>query len=382
MATILPPVLSTQANAQHRNVFLWSTHDAHICMSWRVDEFNEITITTMYRWFDAVKKDSSYERFYGAELESIYPVDVKRDDAPLSYIVRQKGPRLLRNSKAVLMAGHYGLYEPGREIPSVLRLLLDMEASFAMYGVELGQSDPPLAAFTTLSSTLSHAALLRDQQCMLTGIPPAASDPLQVTWIVPPQMCYLLAEDRHERNQLDRGIAEEEKKYQICQLAMVLENCLTMTKDVAVLFKQNKVGIDVDDNYKIICFDMRDGDTMCLKTHFKPPFAQSGLIEKLLRAHFVRCLTTNTCDGDVRDDFPEEATKDFLDRVEFYEIADELDLNELQMKVFRKEWDTGLGKVIQQWVRERGEFEEKDGVIWNDIRTGEDERLTGSKLYA
>ncbi|RDB20728.1 hypothetical protein Hypma_012128 [Hypsizygus marmoreus] len=350
----LPPVLSKWAKAQHRNVFLWSTYGNNICMSWRVDELNPITVKTMYRWLDAAKKETGHARGYEDYSDSIYPVDVKRDYEPLSYSIKQNAPRLPRDSKDVLLAGHYGVYEPhGTQHQNLA--LDNWQESFALNTTSLEELDPPLASFIALSSTLSDAAISRDQRCMLTGIAPAADDSLQVTWILPPQLYYLIAENSRKRNRLEMDIDNPETQRQICELAMIVENCLTMTKGLAVLFNENRIGIDLDDNHRIVCFDIRDEVTMSVKTYLMRPVNEHGsLRDDFLRAHFVRCLVVNTCNGDVSDQFPENAMQHFLEQVGYPENVEDLGLNEKEMAEIRAEWDTEIGQVIQSWISERG----------------------------
>ncbi|KIL55951.1 hypothetical protein M378DRAFT_53709, partial [Amanita muscaria Koide BX008] len=101
-----------------------------------------------------------------------------------------------------------------------------------------------------------------------------------------------------------------------CDLSelMVVENIVSGRKDIVTLFWENKLGVDVEDHYRIILFEGSESlsSGAPLKSHLTlidGPYRPS---DRFLRLHFSRCLAVSVCRGDVMEDYKEQEIENFM----------------------------------------------------------------------
>jgi len=157
-----------------------------------------------------------------------------------------------------------------------------------------------LSVKASLTPPLIQQALDRDRQCIFSDFMPSCDfDGLVTTWIYPPFLGYELSDDPWL----------ESKYYQYtdaCGLSecMVVENVVSGRQDIVTLFWENKLGVDVEDNYRIILFEGSESLNIGapLKSHLTlidGPYRPS---DRFLRLHFRQCLAVSVCRGDVMEE--------------------------------------------------------------------------------
>ncbi|KAF8890519.1 hypothetical protein CPB84DRAFT_1397371 [Gymnopilus junonius] len=102
------------------------------------------------------------------------------------------------------------------------------------------------------------------------------------------------------------------------------KNCVVTVKEVAELFWNNQIAIDVDNDYGIVCFDKPSLDLSSpLLEQLIQVKAREAVDDTFLRAHFRYSLLVNIVGGGVFDDFTSKE---------------------------RGIWQEGIGKLVGQWV--------------------------------
>ncbi|KAJ7838709.1 hypothetical protein B0H13DRAFT_2367235 [Mycena leptocephala] len=125
-----------------------------------------------------------------------------------------------------------------------------------------------------MNTSLVAEGRARDvDQCVLTS-----GNDTTLKWIMPPALL---------QGVVDQAFVEE--------YAKSAANVITLSKEAAALFAQNKVGIDVDDANAIIRFQV----TCALESAASPP----GVSSNFLRLHFQHCLTVQLQGGDIKTEF-------------------------------------------------------------------------------
>jgi len=344
--------LSKKSLRQCRNVFIWCTKEHHVALGLHVDKNSPITIATVYRWVTtAVLHRARFHHWEEAERYTLHPVEV-RPSAVMTYSVHQNGHGLSRESQEIIAPGDYGLYTIGNPR---LYYFFDRDLSFAQLEKSVGSFCPPLSAKTSLTPSIIQQALSRDRQCIFSGSAPSGdSDVLVVTWIFPPFLGYKLSDD-HELE--DKYYSDPDG----CDLSelMTVENVVSGRKDIVALFWENKLGIDVEDNYRIIIFEGSDSlNGAPLKSHLTLTDGPNRPSDRFLRLHFDECLAVSVSCGDVMEDYREQEIEDFMEELGFFD--GEIDSNDLR-------WSTPLGMHVHAYLVRQRMAEEAEEAGDNDI---------------
>ncbi|KAF8816780.1 hypothetical protein BYT27DRAFT_7181235, partial [Phlegmacium glaucopus] len=329
-------VLSEKSTRQHRNVFIWCTRQDNLALGWRVSSDSPITVSTAYRWItNAVMYQASSHSWQEAERFTLFPVEV-RPTYVMTYSVHKYGAALSRESQEIIAPGDYGLYTPGNPI---LYPYFNPLHSFAGMERAVKKNSPSLSAKASLGASLIQQALDRDRQCIFSGVVPSyESDPLVATWVFPPFLGHKLSNDD----------TLESKYYanpDACDLSelMVVQNVVSGRKDIVALFWENKLGIDVDDNYRIIAFEGSENlnGNIPLKSHLTlidGPYRPS---DRFLRLHFNECLAVSVCRGDVWEDYEDQEIDLFMEGLGVFD-------NEIDPTDPR--WSTPLGSHVHAYL--------------------------------
>jgi len=123
----------------------------------------------------------------------------------------------------------------------------------------------------------------------------------------------------------------------------VATNVVSGRRDLIALFWDNKLGIDVDDGYRIIIFERpeRFKDDISPQTHLAlvdGPFRPS---DHFLRLHFKQCLAVSACRGDAREDYYDQEIDIFMEELGVFD--DEMDPTDPR-------WESPLGKEVYSYL--------------------------------
>ncbi|KAF8512700.1 hypothetical protein JB92DRAFT_2926698 [Gautieria morchelliformis] len=127
---------------------------------------------------------------------------------------------------------------------------------------------------------------------------------------------------------------------------MVVENVVSGRKDIVALFWENKLGVDVDDNYRIIIFEGSEllKNSAPLKSHLTLIDGPHRLSDRFLRLHFNECLVVCVCRGDVMEDYQEQEIENFMEELGVYD--GEIDTSDPR-------WSTPLGSHVHAYLLRR-----------------------------
>ncbi|KAF8624197.1 hypothetical protein AX17_007186 [Amanita inopinata Kibby_2008] len=296
--------LSEKSARQSRNVFIWCTAQRRVALGWRVSNDSSFTISTAYRWIKtAVEACSNGHSWKEAESYTLFPVEVKPNGV-LMYTVSKNGDALSRNSPDLILPGDYGLYAKDP------RLYYFFHPSHSFSAMERVVKVNSYLLFTKalLTPPIIQQALDRDQVCVFSG----ESTTRVASWIFPPFLGHKPSNDR----ELEREYYQNPNACDLSQF-MVLENVISGRSDLIALFWENKLGVDVDDNYRIIVFEGMECPSM-LQSHLilrdgvHPP-------DHFLRLHFKECLVVSVCRGDVLEDYEEGEIENFMEQLGVYD---------------------------------------------------------------
>ncbi|KAF8530517.1 hypothetical protein BU17DRAFT_79301 [Hysterangium stoloniferum] len=291
-------------------------------VGWRVDNNSPITASTAYRWItDAVLSRALYHAWEEAETYTLFPVEVRPNNV-LTYSVHKNGAALSRESQDIIVPGDYGLYAIGKNTISF--------HPFSSMEEVVEENSPLLSAKASLTAPIIQQALDRDRQCIFSGVVPSCgSDALVATW---------LSDDPWLEN----------KYYQnpdACDLSdlMVVDNVVSGRKDIVTLFWENKLGVDVEDDYRIILFEGSESlkSGVPLKSHMilvDGPYRPS---DRFLRLHFQECLAVSVGRGDVLEDYRDQEIEIFMEELGIYD--DEIDTGDPR-------WSTPLGSHVHAYL--------------------------------
>lgn len=331
-------VLSRKSTRQHRNVFIWCTESHSLALGWHVDKDSPITVSTAYRWItDAVLSQARSHTWEEAETYTLFPVEV-RPSMVLTYSVHKNGAGLSRESQDIIAPGDYGLYTIGTGDPALYFFFHPVQP-FSIMEEVVKENSPLLSVKASLTPRIIQQALDRDRQCIFSGVVPSCDfDALVATWVFPPFMGYKLSRDPWL----------ESKYYQdpdACDLSelTVVENIVSGRKDIVTLFWENKLGIDVEDHYRIILFEGSESlnNGTPLKSHLTlldGPYRPS---DRFLRLHFSRCLAVSVCRGDVMEDYKEQEIENFMEELGVYDG---------EINTGDPRWSTPLGSHVHAYL--------------------------------
>ncbi|KAF8890514.1 hypothetical protein CPB84DRAFT_1784744 [Gymnopilus junonius] len=343
-------MMSASAREKGANVFVWyrltqNIDKVRIC--WRADEHNPLTVAKLYRYVDTVVRED-----YGMQYQRwpyvLLAVDIEPSaDAIVRYRTRYKSdtPTLLaRGSDEVLEPGDYAFYMPERSKNSIPTLtFMRLRTFFAEYQALIVRY--PRLAFPPSTELRDAAFEMQRGKCLFTG---AAlnrdQDKTVAIWYLPPFFSYLVnITPYHERLDIHGEIIQNNN---LCEKLENIGNCLVTSQEIAELLWNNKVAVDVEDDYRIIYFDQRNPDTINFKSYLQFPNSPSQLNDDYIRGQFKYSLQRNIQGGDVRDDFALDAPEDFLESRNG-ELEEE---DEEEYDFTNEVWQTGMGKVVHDWL--------------------------------
>jgi len=318
-----------------------------VALGWRVDNSSPVTVSTAYRWITDAVMDYAGS-WKEAETYTLFPVEVRPGDV-LTYNVRKNGAGLSRESQDIIVPGDYGVYTIGDTAPY---LSFSLSTSFSGMVDAMKRVNPSILIKASLSPLIQQA-LDRDRECIFSGVVPSGDlDGLVATWVFPPFLGYEISDDPWLMN----------KYYQdtdACDMSelMVIENVVSGRKDIITLFWENKLGVDVEDNYRIIVFEGSEtliGGTP-LKSHLTLKDGPHRPSDRFLRLHFTRCLRVSVCRGDVLEDYEEQEIENFMDELGVFD--NEIDPGDPR-------WATPLGSHVHAYLVRQKMKEYADVDIW------------------
>jgi len=124
---------------------------------------------------------------------------------------------------------------------------------------------------------------------------------------------------------------------------MVIENVVSGRKDIVTLFWENKLGVDVEDDYRIILFDGSEclNSGTPLKSHLILIDGSCRPSDRFLRLHFNECLAVSVCRGDVNEDYREQEIENFMEELGVFD--GEIDAGDPR-------WSTPLGSHVHAYL--------------------------------
>ncbi|KAF8586916.1 hypothetical protein K439DRAFT_1631209, partial [Ramaria rubella] len=325
-----------------------------------------VTNATLYRWIRLVAK-SNYS--FG-----IFPVQLTKSSGLVLYFTAEKAGDQLSENDEHPTPGDYGLYKidlgntnqmdismgildssnasgPGTE-PKISEDIEELswtecgmvsdalsEASYVLFEVR-EYPPPPDVPIDPRDRHLAEypphfkdAVSRRDQCCCITGI--SDSGELEVTWIYLPTLSHELSANPHY---------PDPTPYRTISNAILLHKALTKH------FEENSIGIDIDDNYRLVIFKNLDLGDMVLPSHVSSENI-SGDKAQCLKLHFRRCLLVHFCGGDIWDQYNKD---DVLTLMEDLGVFGEGNTDLAPLDDPR--WQTEIGKEILEG-RMAGMFE-------------------------
>ncbi|OBZ72685.1 hypothetical protein A0H81_07531 [Grifola frondosa] len=209
-----------------------------------IHEQSSITIETIYRWLRLLSKIRSNT----VEPEFVLrPVNVEPRSA--SYFCSAKftttGPDLVWNSKTPLQPGHYATFSMSAGwycdvVFDTVRWPTFKEAC---------ASESAVAKRCEYPDWFDTQVRKRDGKCVITG---TTTKPLATTWIVAPYFRGVV-----DYNVSAFPLPDDENIF------LTVKNGLTMRQDIADLFFNNDIAIDVDDDFRVIY--MQEPSKLCSK---------------------------------------------------------------------------------------------------------------------
>ncbi|KZS91141.1 hypothetical protein SISNIDRAFT_487831 [Sistotremastrum niveocremeum HHB9708] len=140
------------------------------------------------------------------------------------------------------------------------------------------------------------------------------------------------------------------------QVFVTSQNAILLRKSLIEAFHGNKFGVDVDDDYRFICFP--GVENLSLPSHV--PHAQAETFDPslkyFLRKHFSWSLRVHICEGSVRDDFSDKEVEDTL-RALGIGSDPEISLAEEDDPL----WETEIGKLVYEMYME-SQFEYREAL--------------------
>ncbi|KIL59400.1 hypothetical protein M378DRAFT_1009943 [Amanita muscaria Koide BX008] len=193
-----------------------------------------------------------------------------------------------------------------------------------------------LSAKASLTPSIIRQALNRDRRCLFSGaVPSCDSDALVATWIFPPFLGHKLSNDK----ELEARYYRDPEACDLSEL-MVVANVISGLKGIVALFWENKLGIDVDDNYRIIVFEGPER-LNTLQSHLTLVDGSDRPSDCFLRLHFKECLAVSACRGDVLEDYQDQEIESFMEELGIYD--GEIDGSD-------PKWTTPLGVLVNAYL--------------------------------
>ncbi|TDL20937.1 hypothetical protein BD410DRAFT_899216 [Rickenella mellea] len=324
-----------------------------------------LKVSTIYRWIDIAYRTSYPYVGVSTTAFALHPVSVE-PSGPITYTVKRNGPPLSRQSQEMVLPGDYGIYNTGMKFYLVAlatcqfdshrwinaRVLLSIYATALNVAIAEGHGACKCCARRKTVFPLSFVdkAFERDGHCVLTGS--RDSDELTATWILPPSLGYLLSDDEYLQNQY-------QESPESCDMShlMTLTNVLSMRKDIAHLFQDNAIGVDVDDNHRIVVFDQPKYGYPPLNTTLTVFDGPDRPSDQFLRLHFAQGLAASAFGGDLTDDFKDGEVEGFMETLEEMSPDDPLRQGFLGIQI-QQFYVRQTLKTLSDFPNESGEFVE------------------------
>ncbi|KAH9478921.1 hypothetical protein JR316_0009384 [Psilocybe cubensis] len=243
----------------------------------------------------------------------IYPVTVEKGRGLFNCYRTRSGDNIPADSTDIIPPGDYDFDIPSSPfsnpfkivsgVPSFKERKYDAEQPNARWMVRV---EPEYMPLFELNDIIINSVMRRDHgQCMITGVTNA--EVVTAAWLVPPPFVEVMKQ------------LEYESEYKDPNQLYIPGNAITLQKDLADAFFENAIGIDVNDNYRVVLF--RDigpiGEPFKGATNIRPYFKQpmnrdrfKGPDDIFLRAHFLHCLYVNLYGGDITRQY----TREVVDR--------------------------------------------------------------------
>ncbi|GBE85509.1 hypothetical protein SCP_0800260 [Sparassis crispa] len=338
--------LSEKSIQKRRNFFIWSP-TLRLVGGLHLDERNPITVASLYRWLALLLKKRSQEF-------NLHAVQILPTDAIFRYLPQRAGDALSRDSQEYLKPGDIGVFLPG---DSQSRFQYDicftgMQVTYA----EETALRPKRKDRNNMTQSFIEEVQTRDgYRCVLTGTS-STDAPLTVCWMVFPSSLQL--------GGYYEGPNSEPIRTDI-RLYHTTSNAWTLRADLAELFINNKWGIDVGENFRVVFFGLYD-DYSHLLPQVPSNLPLTGPICERLNEHFTRCLSYNILGGDIYDKYDGFDVKDYLEDLGCFD-GDDLDPAD-------PEWQTELGKEVWELrFRLRCEELQDRSSRYNDTQYSDDQ---------
>ncbi|KAG5650480.1 hypothetical protein H0H81_012116 [Sphagnurus paluster] len=324
----------------------------------------------MYRWVDIAICGQAEYAPYSEEGRwfdyAIFPVEVEYD-LVISTDVHHRGTKALsRFSDDFIRPGDYGLFQPDGSPRTYNLSYAFRKTLYFDIGIDyITKSYPHLTEllFEKPSTSLKTAAMQRDgNDCPF--IMGSAQENLQATWVLPLHCEYMVTfisgslgrsyqlrvqpqtiNPFIDRQKFDKLKYQPFNNPEIAAGALKnIHNCIVTSVNAAKLLWSHKLAVDVDDDYRIIYFGVRDTETPEFRRNLVMSADESvRLSDEFLRAHFTQSVRVNIIGGDFRQDYRESLPERFV-----YSHWDEIDQGRFSDP---EVWeDTSIGRAVKYWV--------------------------------
>ncbi|OBZ72037.1 hypothetical protein A0H81_07559 [Grifola frondosa] len=295
----------------------------------------------MYRWLALASRldvNPKNPHFVLRPVE-IQPLSVTRY---FSYHFECIGPDLLTTSEEILQPGHYAMFAKSIELNCDISIFTTRMPTFKddcfselpifanavlLSSIHLGSFNQSFCSANTRNGSIRQVRK-RDGRCIITG---TTAETLKTTWIVVPTFGGIV--NQHYPAFSDKN--DDSEWYNV-------KNGVTMRQELADLFLNNDIAIDVDDPRKLCSEKL----LATIPTYISLPRnvpKELGPDLQMFRYHLKWSITVNGNAGDVMD---------YYDRRELSSAIDEL-LGEEEDEMAGPEdpmWQTEIGQIIMAWL--------------------------------
>ncbi|KAF5384780.1 hypothetical protein D9615_000882 [Tricholomella constricta] len=310
---------SQKANDEGRDCSLWMTGDGgSVIMSWRVSDLEPMKIRNLYRYFDIAWQLACLVSYSEPDLLEIHMCQVRVEPTPevLEYYVTPIGPVFDSESEELVTPGsHFGLCTSDGSIHDTYMKNLNLEPTgdFDSLRAHFLHKNPFLETVTMMPSEIREAVLRRDHStCCITGLLLTEAQ-AAVESVIPPILLSELEETSKRRYEVWREVARGLRDSARFDCLKVAGNAITMHRDLAEMYRSNQLSIDVDDKYRIICFNppkdlgLTLQGSLTINNH-----SNDRLDDRYLQRHFSRCILLCMIGGGMHEDYNYNAVKSLV----------------------------------------------------------------------
>ncbi|KAF8576108.1 hypothetical protein K439DRAFT_1640812 [Ramaria rubella] len=364
-------LLSQKSREQGRNLFLFDVTPQIFGMRAGLNLCRHpyVTNATLYRWIRLAAM--AEERF------SLFPVNLTKATGLVLYFDAEKAGNQLPENDDHPIPGDYGAYKiedpPDHEEPMDIP-----ENGSNIYGIgpfaewmqkladeerEKTVANPSYKSFLSVCGsiltelcehrpatdrmnwekhlleyppTFREEVSKRDQRCCITGTSCASnSKALEVTWIYLPNIASDLTTESNPDLSSYRSVA----------------NGILLHSDLIQPFQENSIGIDIDDEYRLVVFKDLSLQDITIPSHISPDFI-SPEQRPFLQDHFRYCLWVHFCGGDICDQYKREDVSALMEDLGLYGGDDDdvalvsLDDPRWQTEIGREVFEAHMGDLL------------------------------------